>query len=64
MDELLQALSFPLALVAVMGLAAEPSVGSWPGWSKGLGQDHGRARPPGPENLCMQLASLLKCRWR
>ena len=31
MDELLQALSFPLALVSVMGLAAEPSVGSWPG---------------------------------
>ena len=41
MDELLEAFSFPLALVAVLGLAAEPSVGGWPGWSKGLGQGHG-----------------------
>lgn len=47
MDELLQAFSFPLALVAVMGLAAEPSVGGWPGWSEGLGQGHGGARPSG-----------------
>jgi len=47
MDELLEAFCFPLALVAVLGLAAEPSVGGWPGWSKGLGQGHGGARPPG-----------------
>lgn len=44
MDELLQAFSFPLALVAVMGLAAEPVAGGWPGWMR-AGSRARRSRP-------------------
>lgn len=70
MDELLQAFSFPPGpcSLRINGAGSRnPVSGGWPGWSEGLGQGHGEARPSGsahgPRNLCMQLASLLKCRW-